>query len=366
VLTPSSPLSVREFGRLPDGTEVQAWTLVNNLGLLLEVITYGGIVTRLLAPDREGLVADVVLGFNTLDAYLAGHPYFGAIVGRVAGRITGGQFTLGDRAYQLALNDPPNHLHGGRVGFDKRVWSAESPPRAKGSTSLRLSLRSPDGEEGYSGNVEASVTYTLTDRNEFIFETAVTTDQPTPISLTHHSYFNLFGEGSGSVADHQVQIYADDYAPTDTAMTLLGQRAAVDDAGNDFRQPRRLADALPHLLGAHGDLYFVRRAGSDPRELVPAARIVDPQSGRVLEVRTTEQCLQFYTGVSLDGSLHGKSGRPYKRHSGFCLEAEGYPDGINRPALGNIVLPAGETRRHITVYSFSHDQTGIMQSKARS
>jgi aldose 1-epimerase len=300
-------------------------------------------------------VADVVLGFNTLDEYLAGHPYFGAIIGRVAGRISGGQFTLGDRAYQLALNDPPNHLHGGRAGFDKRVWRAEPLPQAKGSTSLRLSLHSPDGEEGYPGNVEASVTYTLTDQNEFIFETAATTDQPTPISLTHHSYFNLSGEGSGSVADHKVQIHADDYAPTDKSMTFFGRRSTVDDDGNDFRQPRRLADALPHLLGAHGNLYFVKRADSKPQELVPAARVTDPHSGRVLEVRTTEECLQFYSGVSLDGSLHGKSGRPYGQHAGLCLEAEGHPDGINRPALGDIVLRPGETRRHITVYSFSND-----------
>lgn len=352
---PFSPLSVRAFGRPPDGTEVQAWTLVNTQGLLLEVITYGGIVTRLLAPNRDGRVADVVLGFNTLDAYLAGHPYFGAIIGRVAGRITGGQFTLGERNYQLAVNNPPNHLHGGRVGFDKRVWNAEALPQAKGFTALRLRLHSPDGEEGYPGNVETSVTYTLTDQNEFILETAVTTDQPTPISLTHHSYFNLSGEGSGSVADHEIQIHADNYAPTDEAMTFLGRRSPVDQAGNDFRRPRRLAEALPHLLRAHGDLYFVRRAGSESQALVPAARVSDPQSGRVLEVRTTEECLQFYSGVSLDGSLQGKSGRPYGPHAGFCLEAEGYPNGINRPALGDIVLRPGETRRHTTVYSFLND-----------
>lgn len=351
---PASPLSTRTFGHLPDGREVQAWTLVNAHGLLLEVITYGGIVTRLLVPDRNGRVADVVLGFSHLEGYLAGHPYFGAIAGRVAGRITRGRFTLDGRAYTLAQNNPPNHLHGGRVGFDQRLWTAEPPPTQNGFNSVRLSFRSPDGEEGYRGTVNASVTYTLTDRNEFMFETEVTTDRPTPVSLTHHGYFNLSGEGSGSVVNHELQIPADDYAPTDEAMTLLGRRAKVDDAGNDFREPRRLADALPKVLGAHGDLYFVRHANSSRREVAAAGRVVDPRSGRVLEVHTTEDCLQFYSGVSLDGSLRGKSGTVYGPHAGFCLEAEGYPDGANVPALGDIILRPGETRRHTTVYSFSN------------
>jgi aldose 1-epimerase len=352
--SPASPLSTRTFGHLPDGREVHAWTLVNTNGMLLEVITYGGIVTRLLAPDRNGRVADVVLGFNRLEDYLTGHPYFGAIVGRVAGRITKGRFTLSGRSYPLAINNPPNHLHGGLVGFDKRLWTADSPPSPRGSTSVRLSRCSPDGEEGYPGTVNAIVTYTLNDRNEFSFETEVTTDQPTPVSLTHHSYFNLSGEGAGSVADHELQIHADEYAPTDGEMTLLGRRARVDGAGNDFRQPIRLADALPKLLGAHGDLYFVCHANPAKRELAPAARVIDPQSGRAMEVHTTEDCLQFYSGFFLDGSLRGKSGALYKSHAGFCLEAEGYPDGANVPALGNIILQPGETRRHRTVYSFSN------------
>jgi aldose 1-epimerase len=352
--SPAPPLSTRTFGHLPDGREVQAWTLVNTNGLLLEVITYGGIVTRLLAPDRKGRVADVVLGFNRLEDYLAGHPYLGATAGRVAGRITKGSFTLSGRRYALAQNDLPNHLHGGRIGFDKRLWTADEPPGPRGSSSVRLSLCSPDGEEGYPGTVNASVTYTLNDRNEFSFETEVTTDQPTPVSLTHHSYFNLSGEGAGSVIDHELQIHADDYAPTDNDMTLLGRRAKVVDAGNDFRQAVRLGDVLPKVLRGHGDLYFVRHANPTQRELVPAARVMDPKSGRVLEVHTTEDCLQFYSGIFLDGSLRGKSGVPYDPHAGFCLEAEGYPDGANVPALGNVILRPGETRRHRTVYSFSN------------
>lgn len=352
--TSSSPLSTRSFGHLSDGREVHACTLVNPHGLLLEVITYGGIVTRLLAPDRDGRVADVVLGFNRLEDYLVGHPYFGAIAGRVAGRITNGRFTLDGRTYELAQNQPPNHLHGGRIGFDKRLWTIDAPPVQRGLTSVRLSLRSPDGEEGYPGTVNASVTYTLTDQNEFCFETEVTTDRATPVSLTHHGYFNLSGEGSGSVLDHHVQIHADDFAPADDAMTLLGRRESVDDAGNDFRQPRRLGDALPRIFRNHGDLYFVRHANPTTREPVPAARVVDPRSGRALDVRTTEDCLQFYSGVSLDGSLRGKSGVAYGPHAGFCLEAESYPDPVNVPTLGNLILRPGETRRHTTVYSFSN------------
>ena len=320
----------------------------------MQVITYGGIVTRLLVPDRRGRLADVVLGFDALAPYLSGHPYFGAIAGRVAGRITAGRFVLGHEAVQLALNDPPNHLHGGWVGFDKQLWTAEPLTRADGPSSLRLSLRSADGDEGYPGNLDAAVTFTLTDQNEFRFETEVATDRPTPVGLTHHSYFNLAGEAGGPITGHEFQIFADAYAPTDQSMTLLGRRAAVDGQDGDFRRARRLSDALPGIFGAHGDLYFLRDAATDGvTNPVPAARVREPISGRVLDVRTTERCLQFYTGVSLDGRLRGKSGVPYARHHGFCLECEEYPDAVNHPALGDLIVHPGKPRRHTTVYAFS-------------
>ena len=342
----------RTFGTLPDGRIVRSWSLRNAAGSSLELIEYGGIVTHLRMPDRAGKLADLVLGFDTLEPYLAAHPYFGVVAGRVAGRITGGCFALDGKTHELARNDPPNHLHGGVTGFDKKLWSATPVTRADGADSVRLTLESPDGDQGYPGNLSASVTFTLTARNEFIFETEVTSDRPTPASLTHHSYFNLSGENAGPATDHELQIFADTFAPTDAAMTLLGRRASVAEGG-DLRQPRRIGDALPRILAAHGDLYFVDRPIGDTSSLVPAARMHDPASGRVMEVRTTEDCVQFYSGVGLDGSLIGKSGARYGKHHGICLECEGYPDGANVPALGDIIVRPGKPRRHTTIYAFS-------------
>jgi aldose 1-epimerase len=353
ILTTPDMSTWRKFGELPDGRVVRSWSLTNAAGSSLEVIEYGGIVTHLRMPDRLGKIADVVLGFDTLDPYLAGHPYFGVIAGRVAGRITGGRFTLDGKTRELARNDPPNHLHGGPLGFDKNLWTSEPVVRADGADSVRLALTSPDGDQGYPGQIAARVTFTLTHHNEFIFETEVSADQPTPASLTHHSYFNLACENAGPTTEHELQIFADTFAPTDAAMTLRGRRAPVEEGG-DFRRPRRIGDALPRILAAHGDLYFVNRSASTAT-LQPAARVRDPAGGRLMEVFTTEDCVQFYSGVGLDGSLTGKSGAPYARHQGFCLECEGYPDGANTPALGDILVRPGTPRRHVTIYAFSTD-----------
>lgn len=344
------------YGALPSGETVEAYTLTNAGGFSLQVITYGATVTSMRVPDRHGRLADVVLGFGHLRSYLAPHPYFGAIVGRVAGRITGARFVLDGCAHELAPNDPPNHLHGGRVGFDRRLWSATPVFRADGAASLRLAYRSPDGEEGYPGKVDVAVTYTVTADNAFMMETEATTDRATPFSLTQHSYFNLAGEDAGTIEGHELKIQADAYAPVDKRMALQGRREQVAGQGNDFNRPRRVGNALPHLFQAHGDLYFLPRPEAEksskktPR---PAARVFEPVSGRVLTVSTTEDCLQFYTGVSLDGSLIGKSGRAYGPHAGLCLECEGYPDGANTPALGNIILRPGQPLRHTTIYAFS-------------
>lgn len=336
------------YGRLPDGRSVYAWTLAGTGGLTLEALNYGGIVTRLHAPDRTGRLADLVLGLPSLDAYLAGKSYFGALVGRVAGRITAGRFTLDGVTYPLAVNNGPNHLHGGRQGFDKHLWAAAPVTRTDGAPSLRLTRLSPDGEEGYPGNVTVSVTYTITADNTFIIDSEASTDRPTPFSLTHHSYFNLTGEGTGTITGHTLQIHADSFAPTDAKMTLLGRREPVFPA-NDFRQPRRLADAIPHLHKSHGDLYFLPAAPG----LRPVARLADPVSGRVLTVSTTEACLQLYTGVSLDGTLTGKSARPHAAHAGLCLECQGNPDAAHFPALGDIILRPGHPQRHTTAYAFT-------------
>lgn len=348
-------LTSRPFGVLPTGEPVTAYTLTGAGGLSLQFITYGGIVTHLRVPDREGRLADVVLGFDSLGPYLAGHPYFGAIVGRVAGRITGARFQLDGHTYNLARNNGPNHAHGGLVGFDKRLWTAQPMIRPDGAPSVKLTYHSPDGEEGYPGIINVAVAYTVTHDNAFIIETEAVSDRITPLNLTHHSYFNLAGEGSGSIVDHELEIYADEAVAMDNDLTLLGRSVPVAGQPNDFNQPRRLGDAIPLLFKQHGDLYLVRRPTDDfGSSLVPVARLADPRSRRALTVSTTERCLQLYSAVALDGSLTGKSGQPYRPHAGLCLECEGYPDGVNTKIFGDIFLQPGQPSRHTTVYVFSN------------
>jgi aldose 1-epimerase len=349
-----SPQS-RVLGQLPSGESVEAWMLTGSGGLQLEVITYGGIVTRLLAPDREGRFADIVLGFRELESYLAGHPYFGAIIGRVAGRIAGARFTLDEKTYELAPNQAPNHLHGGVEGFDKKIWTATPMDVPYGGSSLRLSYRSRDGEEGYPGTVDVTVTYTITGDNCLAIHTEAVTDRPTPFNITHHSYFNLCGEGSGSIADHELQIHADQYVPVDEHLTLLGRYRSVSGQANDFRESRRLGAAIPNLFLNHGDLYLLRKSGSGrfSAELAPAACLVEAHSGRALNVSTTETHLQLYTAAALDGTLTGKSGVRYGRHAGICLECHGYPDGANAPLFSDNILRPERPQRHTTMYAFS-------------
>lgn len=336
---------------MPSGQPVEAWTLIGRGGLTLEVMTLGGIVTKLLAPARDGALRDVVLGFDDLHSYLAGHPYFGAITGRVAGRITNATFALDGHTYQLARNDPPHHLHGGATGFDKRVWNASPVKRVDGAPSLRLTYFSPEGEEGYPGNVHAAVTYTVTHDNVFLIETAVDADRVTPLNLTHHSYFNLAGEGSGTIAGHRLAIFADTFFPADEHMALTGRMESTARYGNDFQRPRWLGEAIPLLYRNHGDLYSLPVNGT--QRMRPVAWLEDPASGRVLTVLTTERTLQLYTGSGLDGSLKGKSGTAYARHAGVCLECQGFPDVANMALRKEILIRPGETRRNATAYAFS-------------
>ena len=342
------------FGYLPGGEPIEAWTLTGAGGLIAEVITYGAVVTRLLVPASGGGHRDVVLGFDNLEAYLSDRGYFGAVVGRVAGRITGASFQLNGETFSLAANDPPNHLHGGVAGFNTRVWKASPESHTNGAPRLHLVYRSRDGEEGYPGETHTTITYSVTDDNLFLIETEAVTDRPTPFSLTFHHYFNLAGEGSGSIDEHELQIHADRFVLTDRQMTLLGQLASVEGRGNDFRFPRRLGDAIPLLLGNHGDLYRVRESDGAGPELRPShvARLAHPGAGLAMDVLTTNTHLQLYTGVGLDGSAHGKSGTPYARHAGVCLECEGYPDGANSPEMGDIILRPPHARREITGYAF--------------
>lgn len=355
----TAALNSRVFGITPDGIRVDAWTLCGAGGLTLEVITYGASVTRLLAPDRKGQLADVVLGFDNLSAY-ARHPgYFGSVVGRVAGRISNAQFTLDGERYELARNDPPNHLHGGWTGFDRQIWGAAPIETVNSNPSLRLRYRSPHLEEGYPGTLDAAVTYTVTGDNVLVVEMRGEADRPTPFSPTLHPYFNLAGESAGSIADHELQIYSSQFIAADEFMTLTGRVTEVVDAGNDFRHPRVLREAIPSLSRQHGDLYIIRREpgetgpeASARANLVRAARLAHPASGRVLQVSTTATHLQLYTAAALDGSLRGKSGTPYPRHAGVCLECEGYPDGASLPHLGDIILRPGSPKQEVTVYAF--------------
>jgi len=346
-----SPVSSRIFGVLPAGPSVEAWTLTGRGGLVLEAITYGGIVTRLLAPDRCGTVDDVVLGFTDLDSYLAGHPYFGAITGRVAGRISNAAFTLDGNSYRLARNDPPNHLHGGVQGFDKRLWSAAPDEREDGAPSLRLTYLSPDGDEGYPGNVRVAVTYTVTHDNVFLIETEAVSDRVTPLNLTHHSYFNLAGESSGSISNHRLEIYANQFVPVDEHLALTGRLESTSRHHNDFQSARRMGDAMGRLFQGHGDLYALPPRDGSAFRL--AARVEEPVSGRMMTVSTTENYLQLYTGVHLNGTLKGKSGACYEPHAGFCLECEGYPDISNPEWRNGTLLYPGQTQRHTTAYAFS-------------
>lgn len=350
-------MNSRPFGSLPSGESIEVCTLSNASGASVEVLTLGGIVRSLRVPDRQGRMADVVLGFNELPGYVADHPYFGAIIGRIAGRVTGGKLHLAGRTHALDCNNGPNHLHGGRVGLDKRVWSAKPAPRPDGASSVRLTYRSPDGEEGYPGNLDLAITYTLTAENALVMETEAIADQLTPLSLAQHSYFNLTGEGTGSVLDHEIEIHARKCIPArDAEFTLSGRAEPVPGRGNDFNLLRRLGDALPQLFMAHGELYLLRETGANPPNTpTMAARVVERQSGRVLEVFTDESCLQFYSGVSLDGTFVGKSGRAYGPHAGFCLECQGYPDGASQPWFGDILVHPGQVQRRTTIYAFSAD-----------
>lgn len=339
-------ISSRHFGSLPDGRQITAFTLFNSRGLKTEIITLGGIITQLHVPDRDGNLGDVVCGFYRFEDYVAGHPFFGAITGRVAGRLTHGTFEIDGERFKLALTDPPNHLHGGHVGFDKRVWDSD----ILGKT-LRLSYLSPDGEEGYPGNLAVSVDYALTDADELFITYTATTDKPTTFNPTNHSYFNLAGDRSSSILDHRVQIFSDEFVPADNKMTLLGRREAVAGSTNDFRQLHRIGDAIPNLHLQHGVNYLLRHDHS-PTPIL-AARLEDPVSGRAMEIFTTERCLQLYCGTALDGTLVGKSGLPYVQHSALCLECQGYPDGANTSDFGSTILRPGETYHQTTIHRFS-------------
>ena len=342
------------FGQTPDGEAVESFTLTNAHGIELRAISYGGIIVSLRVPDRDGRRDDVVLGHDDLAGYLAKPSFFGALVGRYGNRIAGGRFTLDGRTYTLATNNGPNHLHGGVRGFDKRVWKAQ-PFERPGTAGLVLTRTSPDGEEGYPGNLAVRVTYTLTDRDEVGFDYFATTDKPTVVNLTQHSYFNLAGDGKRDVLGHELMIDADRFTPVDKTLIPTGVLAAVAGTPFDFRKPAAIgarigADDEQIRNGGGYDHNFVLNGRGEGR--APVIRVFEPTTGRTLDIATTEPGVQFYSGNFLDGSVTGKAGHVYGKRYGFCLETQHFPDSPNHPGFPSTVLRPGKEYRSKTVLKF--------------
>jgi len=349
------------FGKTKEGAGVDIYTLTNKNGMTARVMTYGATLTELLVPDKTGTPGNIVLGFDKVEPYLAGVPYFGATVGRVGNRIAKGAFSLNGQTYTLATNNGPNHLHGGIKGFDKVVWKADVV-LAKDGQAVKFSYHSPDGEEGYPGNLDVTVTYTLTDANELRLDYTATTDKATPVNLTNHSYFNLAGEGSGNILGHVLMIAADQITPVDDSLIPTGDLKPVKGTVFDFTTPVAIGARIGKVPGpapvGYDHNYVLRKAegggrGTEAGAMTLAARVIEPKSGRVMDVRTTEPGLQFYSGNFLDGTIKSRKGVPYQKHDAFCLETQHFPDSVNRPHFPSTVLEPGKTYRTTTVYAFS-------------
>jgi len=352
-------VSKEPFGKTPDGTPVDIYTLRNSSGMEAKIITYGGIVTSLKVPDKNGKFGDVVLGFDNLDgytkdSYLKSCPYFGALIGRYGNRIAKGQFILDGQTNTLAVNNGPNSLHGGLKGFDKVVWKAAPVDTYYGS-GLQLTYLSKDGEEGYPGNLSVTAIYTVTEKNELQLEFTAKTDKDTVVNLTHHSYFNL--RGGGDVLNHVVQIDADNTTPVDSTLIPTGELKPVDGTPLDFRK----ATAIGARIDQTNDEQMAFANGYDHNfvlnkqvgEFGQAATVTEPESGRVMEVFTTSPGLQFYTANFLDGTIIGKGGQVYKARDAFCMEAQAFPDSPNHPNFPTTELKPGETYKNMIVYRFS-------------
>ncbi|CAA9890569.1 Aldose 1-epimerase [Candidatus Methylobacter favarea] len=343
------------FGSTDGGQAIDCYTLTNDNRLEARIMTYGGILVSLRMPDRQGALSDVVLGFDSLAPYLREHPYFGALIGRYANRIARGRFLLNDMEYQLACNNGPNHLHGGVAGFDKKIWQADAETTTTGPQ-LTLSCKSPDGEEGYPANVEVEVGYTLTQSNELRLDYSARTDAPTIINLTSHAYFNLAGHNS--VLGHRLRLIADHYLPVDETLIPTGEQAAVAGTPMDFRQMLPIghylkahvkSEQLQHARGGYDHNWVLIK---DHNACTLAAEVLEPSSGRRMQVYTTQPGIQFYSGNFLDGAVTGKRGQAYQKHAGLCLETQHFPDSPNHPDFPSTVLMPSEIYRHTTIYQF--------------
>jgi aldose 1-epimerase len=336
------------FGTMPDGTEVLLFTLTNSQGLKAKIISYGAILVAFEVPDKNGNLEDITLGYGSLEGYLETTPYFGAVVGRYGNRIANGKFSLQGQEYTLATNNGENHLHGGTKGFDKVVWEAEAIKEER-AVGVKLNYLSPDGEEGYPGNLACTMVYTLTEDNELKFSYEATTDKATPVNLTQHSYWSLAGQGTSDILGHELMLNADKYTPVDEGLIPTGELRAVSDTPFDFTTPHTIGARIADVPGGY-DHNFVLRGGGESLEL--AARVYEPGSGRVMEIFTDQPGIQFYAGNFLDGTITGKAGKVYHKHYGFCLETQHFPDSPNRAAFPSTILEPGETYRTRTVHKF--------------
>jgi aldose 1-epimerase len=349
----NNAIQKEDFGSLPDGTNVDSYTLTNSKGMKMKVITYGGIITHLEVPDKEGNLEDVVLGYDSLQGYLDETPYFGAIVGRYGNRIAKGKFTLNGEEYTLATNNGPNHLHGGLKGFDKVVWIVEDTFENEQGSGLRLKYVSPDGEEGYPGTLTTFVTYTLTEDGVNIAYEA-TTDKPTVVNLTNHTYFNFSGGEEGDILDHVVSINADHFIPVNENLIPTGELRPVEGTPFDFTSPKRVGEEINNEnqqleFGRGYDHCWVLNGEG----MKKAATVYHPESGRFMEVFTEEPGIQFYTGNFLDGSITGKNNVVYEQRHGLCLETQHFPDSPNQEDFPSVVLNPGEKYSTQTTYKFS-------------
>ena len=347
-------INVKPFGETSEGQQVRLYTLRNANGLSAEIMTYGAIVVTLKTPDRNGKMGDIVLGYDNLQDYIKNSPYFGAIVGRYGNRIAQGKFTLDGVEYKLAVNNGENHLHGGIKGFDKVVWSDEPVWKAD-AVGVKLSYLSKDGEEGYPGNLNATVTYLLTNNNELRIEYEATTDKATPVNLTHHGYFNLTG-GQRDILDHVLALNAGKFTPVDKGLIPTGELLPVAGTPMDFTRSTaigaRIGNDFEQLkFGGGYDHNWVLNKGG--RSMIAAARVYEPTTGRVMEIRTTEPGIQFYSGNFLDGTITGKGGTVYKHRWGLCLETQHYPDSPNKPNFPSTILRPGQNYETTTIYRFS-------------
>jgi aldose 1-epimerase len=347
------------FGKTKDGEAVDLYVLTNRHGMTARVMTYGATLTELWAPDREGKLADVTLGFDDLKGYEGkDNPYFGSTVGRYANRIARGRFTLDGKEYKLATNNGPNHLHGGIKSFSRVVWRVAALKLGKvaapaGTVGVALTYTSRDGEEGYPGTLTATVTYLLTAKNELRIGYRATTDKPTPVNLTNHAYFNLAGQGHGTILGHELTLYADRYTPTDSTLIPTGDQKPVRGTPYDFTKPHTIGSRIGEIKGDVGgyDINYVLTSGGG--KLARGARVREPKTGRVMEMLTTEPGVQFYTGNFLDGKGKGKGGARYPKHGGFCLEAQHFPDSVNQKSFPPVILRPGKVYTQETVYRFT-------------